>query len=58
MTCTRAETRDMISLRKSLTELEDLDTRFRTSLNCYLGAIASIEEAVIVVIPRAGKEHE
>ena len=42
----------MISLRKSLTELEDLDTRFRTSLNCYLGAIASIEEH----LPEAGKE--
>jgi len=52
MTCTRAETRGMISLRKSLTELDDLDSRFRTSLNCYLGAIASIEEH----LPEAGKE--
>jgi diguanylate cyclase (GGDEF)-like protein len=47
----------MISLKKSLNEIEELDSLFRTSLRCYLSAIESIEECPVEVAPEELSEH-
>ena len=41
----------MISLRKSISELERLEIGFRSALDCYLSAVASVEQFALAAPP-------
>ena len=47
----------MLSLRKSLSELDELNNLFRTSLECYLAALRSMEQNAVEVTPEKVDEH-
>ena len=49
--------RNMISLMKSMNEMDALDGLFRATLKCYLAAIKNIEEHALEVEPEMVQEH-
>ncbi|HSW49353.1 MAG TPA: hypothetical protein VLH09_04220, partial [Bryobacteraceae bacterium] len=47
----------MISLRKTMTELEGLSQQFQTALDCYRAALGSMEEHAVAITPEGVAEH-
>lgn len=47
----------MISLKQSLTELEQKDELFRTSLECYIAVIQNIHDSTLETTPEEAERH-
>ena len=47
----------MISLRKTMTELEGLSQRLQTALDCYRAALGSMEQHAVEIAPEEVAEH-
>ena len=47
----------MISLKQSLTALEQKDELFRTSLECYVSAIQSVHDSTLETTPEEAERH-
>ncbi len=56
-TCQRTKRDYMISLRKSLHELEELERLFRSALQCYLDTLACLEHRGEEARPEEAEEH-